>query len=95
MPFIFFSEKNKINKVILDLCMGNHDLYIKRRGPESMEIQQMKAFAKEEKQRRQIERNQLVKEKQLREAAEREKRLLEEKVFKLEAEIALTKKELV
>lgn len=36
---------------ILDLCIGNHDLFMRRRKPDSMEVQQMKAQAKEEKQR--------------------------------------------
>lgn len=36
---------------ILDLCIGNHDLYMRRRKPDSMEVQQMKAQAKEEKSR--------------------------------------------
>lgn len=36
---------------ILDLCMGNHDLFMRRRKPDSMEVQQMKAQAKEEKHR--------------------------------------------
>lgn len=35
---------------ILDLCIGNHDLYMRRRKPDTMEVQQMKAQAKEEKQ---------------------------------------------
>lgn len=37
--------------------MGNHDLFMRRRKPDSMELQQMKAAAKEEKQRRQVQRN--------------------------------------
>lgn len=36
---------------ILDLCIGNHDLFMRRRKPDSMEVQQMKAQAKEEKLR--------------------------------------------
>nr|CAD7595910.1 unnamed protein product [Timema genevievae] len=36
---------------ILDLCIGNHDLFMRRRKPDSMEVQQMKAQAKEEKSR--------------------------------------------
>ncbi|XP_013142488.1 PREDICTED: ezrin [Papilio polytes] len=47
--FIFFSPKG-MNKLILDLCIGNHDLYMRRRKPDTMEVQQMKAQAKEEKQ---------------------------------------------
>lgn len=37
--------------------MGNHELYMRRRKPDSMEVQQMKAAAKEAKLRRQYERN--------------------------------------
>ena len=42
---------------------------MRRRKPDSMEVQQMKVQAKEEKLRRQGERNKLAREKQLREAA--------------------------
>ena len=34
--------------------MGNHDLYTRRRKPDSMEIQQMKAQAKEENARKKV-----------------------------------------
>ncbi|XP_052892718.1 moesin/ezrin/radixin homolog 2 isoform X3 [Anopheles moucheti] len=86
-PVIFYSQKLRINKLILDLCVGNHDLYMKRRKPDTMEIQQMKAQAKEEKQRRQVERNKLTREKQLREAAEREKAAMEQKLMQLQEEM--------
>lgn len=55
--FLFYSSKIRLNKLILDLCMGNHELYMRRRKPDSMEVQQMKAAAKEAKSRRQYERN--------------------------------------
>jgi merlin len=84
---IFFSQKAKINKLILDLCMGNHDMFMKRRKPDTMEIQQMKAQAKEEKQRRQIERNKLAREKQLREVAERDREQLEQRLIQYQEEM--------
>ncbi len=62
----FYSKKLRMNKLILDLCIGNHDLYMRRRKPDPMDVQQMKAQAKEEKSRRQIERSKLAREKQLR-----------------------------
>lgn len=37
---------------IMQLCMGNHELYMKRRRLDTMEVQQMKAQAKEEKARK-------------------------------------------
>ena len=64
--FTFYSKKSRMNKLILDLCIGNHDLFMRRRKPDPMDVQQMKAQAKEEKIRRQIERSKLAKEKQLR-----------------------------
>lgn len=76
-----------MNKLILDLCIGNHELFMRRRKPDTMEIQQMKAAAKEEKQRRQIERNKLAREKQLREQAERDKALLEARMMQLQEEM--------
>ncbi|XP_035727773.1 merlin-like isoform X1 [Vespa mandarinia] len=74
---------------ILDLCIGNHDLFMRRRKPDSMEVQQMKAQAKEEKSRRQVERNKLAREKQLREAAEREKAAMEQRLLQYQEEIRL------
>ncbi|KRT83875.1 FERM domain containing protein [Oryctes borbonicus] len=87
--FVFFSQKVRMNKLILDLCIGNHDLFMRRRKPDSMELQQMKAAAKEEKQRRQVQRNRLAKEKQLREDAERERANLEQRLVQYQEEIRL------
>lgn len=87
--FIFFSQKVRMNKLILALCIGNHDLFMRRRKPDSMEVQQMKAQAKEEKLRRQIERNKLAKEKQLRESAERERTAMEQRLMQYQEEIRL------
>ena len=39
---------------ILDLCVGNHELHVRRRKPDTMEIQQMRSLAREEKMRRQV-----------------------------------------
>lgn len=87
--FVFFNQKVRMNKLILDLCMGNHDLFMRRRKPDSMELQQMKAAAKEEKQRRQVQRNRLAKEKQLREEAERERANMEQRLLQYQEEIRL------
>lgn len=75
-----------MNKLILDLCIGNHDLFMKRRKPDSMEIQQMKTQAREEKLRRQVERSKYAREKQLREEAEREKAELEQRLLQYQEE---------
>ena len=39
---------------IMQLCMGNHDLFMRRRRLDTMEVQQMKAQAKEEKARKMV-----------------------------------------
>ncbi|KAG1691206.1 Merlin [Nymphon striatum] len=74
------------DKKILELCIGNHDLFMRRRKPDSIEIQQMKAQAKDEKVRRQAERNKLFREKQLREEIEREKLVLEHRLMQYQDE---------
>ncbi len=84
--FQFYSSKTRMNKLILDLCIGNHDLFMRRRKPDSMELQQMKAQAREEKARRQLERSKLAREKQLREEAERERAELEQRLLQYQEE---------
>lgn len=39
---------------ILQLCIGNHDLFMRRRWVDSLEVQQMKAQAREERARKQV-----------------------------------------
>ncbi|XP_067103526.1 moesin-like isoform X2 [Osmerus mordax] len=70
--FVFYAPRLRINKRILALCMGNHDLYMRRRKPDTIEVQQMKAQAREEKNKRQMERALLDSEKKKRENAEKE-----------------------
>ncbi|XP_053566627.1 ezrin [Bombina bombina] len=78
--FVFYAPRLRINKRILQLCMGNHELYMRRRKPDTIEVQQMKAQAKEEKLQKQLERQQLENEKKKREAVEKEKeQMLREK----------------
>ncbi|XP_072122029.1 ezrin-like isoform X1 [Mobula birostris] len=75
--FVFYASRLRINKRILQLCMGNHELYMRRRKPDTIEVQQMKAQAREEKHKKQLERAQLEQEKQKREMVEREKEQME------------------
>ncbi|KAK6298046.1 hypothetical protein J4Q44_G00311010 [Coregonus suidteri] len=70
--FVFYAPRLRINKRILTLCMGNHDLYMRRRKPDTIEVQQMKAQAREEKTKRQMEKALLESEKKKRENAEKE-----------------------
>ncbi|CAL8314302.1 unnamed protein product [Lota lota] len=75
--FVFYAARLRINKRILQLCMGNHELYMRRRKPDTIEVQQMKAQARDEKQQKHMERAQLENEKKKREAIEREKDQME------------------
>ncbi|XP_058473626.1 radixin-like isoform X1 [Solea solea] len=75
--FVFYAPRLLINKHILALCMGNHELYMRRRKPDTIEVQQMKAQAREEKLHKQMERAQLENEKKKREHAEKEKERIE------------------
>ena len=63
--------------------MGNHELYKRRRTPDSIEVQQIKAEVNEEKQRKQLEK-QFGKQKQDPVDAEREKIELQERLKKFE-----------
>uniref|UniRef100_A0A674N7A9 Radixin-like n=1 Tax=Takifugu rubripes TaxID=31033 RepID=A0A674N7A9_TAKRU len=71
--FVFYAPRLRINKRVLALCMGNHELYMRRRKPDTIEVQQMKAQAREEKHHKQMERAQFENEKKKRECAEKEK----------------------
>ncbi|XP_030041610.1 merlin isoform X2 [Microcaecilia unicolor] len=82
--FKFYSPQLKVNKLILHLCIENHELFIRRRRADSVEVQQMKARAKEEKARRKMEHQRFFREKQLREKAERAKEELELRLLQLE-----------
>ncbi|XP_077396032.1 ezrin a isoform X3 [Festucalex cinctus] len=57
--------------------MGNHELYMRRRKTDTIEVQQMKAQAKEERLQKKMERDRLESEKKRREAIELEKEQME------------------
>jgi len=99
--FIFYATRLRINKRILALCMGNHELYMRRRKPDTIEVQQMKAQAKEDKLSKQTERSNLQKEKLAREElekkqqeADKDKLVLEEKLKKYQEEAESQKRAL-
>ncbi|XP_028251768.1 ezrin a [Parambassis ranga] len=75
--FVFYAPRLRVNKRILQLCMGNHELYMRRRKTDTIEVQQMKAQAKEERLQKKMERDQLENEKRKRTAMEREKEQME------------------
>jgi len=85
--FIFFASRLRINKRILALCMGNHELYMRRRKADTIEVQQMKAQAREEKLAKQQEREKLAREVALRQLAERKQKEYEEQLKAMSEEI--------
>lgn len=84
--FVFYVSKTRISDLIMQLCMGNHELYMKRRRLDTMEVQQMKAQAKEERARKLAERDRLEREKIARKEAELKQQELERKLQDLEEE---------
>jgi len=92
--FVFIAPRLRINKRILALCMGNHELYMRRRKPDTIEVQQMKAQAREEKQQRQQEREKLRKEVEAREAAEKKQLEYAERLKNMQEEMERRQKEL-
>lgn len=82
--FVFYAPRLRINKRILALCMGNHELYMRRRKPDSIEVQQMKAQAKEDREAKKAEREELFKEKKEREKIEKDKKDLEERLKQMQ-----------
>ena len=82
--FVFTVQRLRINKRILALCMGNHELYMRRRKPDTIEVQQMKAQAKEERLNKQAERQRLKQEQEARAKAELQRLDLEAKLKKYE-----------
>ncbi|KAJ7427021.1 Merlin [Willisornis vidua] len=83
------------DKEILQLCIGNHDLFMRRRKADSLEVQQMKAQAREEKARKQMERQRLAREKQMREEAERTRDELERRLMQLKEEATMANEALM
>ncbi|XP_034728721.1 neurofibromin 2a (merlin) isoform X2 [Etheostoma cragini] len=84
--FKFNSSRLRVNKLILQLCIGNHDLFVRRRRVNSLEVQQMKSQAREERAKKQVERQRLQREKQLREEAERARDELKRRLIQLQDE---------
>lgn len=93
--FVFFAPRLRINKRILALCMGNHELYMRRRKPDTIEVQQMKAQAREEKLAKQQEREKLQREIAAREQAERKQQEYEERLKAMQEEMERRQGQLV
>lgn len=78
--FTFISVNVSVNREILLLASGNHERYMKRRQPDSLELQIMKSQAEELHVERQRERNRFMKEKKIRIEAEKSKNEFEKRL---------------
>lgn len=85
--FVFFAPRVRINKRILALCMGNHELYMRRRKPDTIDVQQMKAQAREEKNAKQQEREKLQMALVARERAEKKQQEYEDRLRTMQEEM--------
>uniref|UniRef100_A0A3B5LCT5 FERM domain-containing protein n=1 Tax=Xiphophorus couchianus TaxID=32473 RepID=A0A3B5LCT5_9TELE len=74
---MFHGTQPRIHKGIMQLAKGNHRLYARRRVADNIEVQQMKAQAKQDRLQKKMERDQLESEKKKRENIEREKQQME------------------
>lgn len=92
--FVFYASSRLVNKRIVELSTGNHELYAVRRKPDSMEIQQLKAQAREEREKKQADRLLLAKEVKEREVAERKKRELQYQLNRYSTQYETTQQEL-
>jgi len=92
--FIGICRKQKLSKKIYELASGNHEMYMRRRRPDTLEVQQMKAQKKDEESARAKEKAELSKEiaarakaEQMREEMEAKYKEMEEKMKKRESEL--------
>ncbi|MPC26236.1 Moesin/ezrin/radixin 1 [Portunus trituberculatus] len=92
--FVFIASHVRVNKTILALCMGNHDMYVRRRKADTIEVQQMKMQAREEKAAKLLASEKLAREVSLREQAEQRQQEYEERLRKMNMEAMERRKEL-
>ncbi|CAG5107147.1 Oidioi.mRNA.OKI2018_I69.chr1.g3173.t1.cds [Oikopleura dioica] len=91
--FTFWVERLRINKRILALCMGNHELYMRRRQPDPIEVQQMRAKAEEDRQKRELERQRFESERNRAREEEAARLQLEKEKEALKAQLLATEEE--
>jgi len=78
--FVFYVQDVIINQNIITLCMENHELYLRRRQPETSEITSLKKQIQEERLKEQMEHLRLAKEHEERETTEAKQREYEDKL---------------
>lgn len=84
--FVFYSPRLRINKRILQLCMGNHELHMRRANPDTIEVQQMKVAAAEERKAKRDDRKRLFVEMQKRLDSEKLNASLQQSLARFEVD---------
>ncbi|KAB0793202.1 hypothetical protein PPYR_12822 [Photinus pyralis] len=85
--FVFFANDAFVNKHILNLSIGNHSMYVRRRKKDSLEVQQMKAKATEQRKFKLEQRSKLLHEMLAREQAEKRENDYQKQIQVLKEEI--------
>nr|XP_022912313.1 moesin/ezrin/radixin homolog 1-like [Onthophagus taurus] len=93
--FIFFSKDGYLNKRILNLGVGNHYLYVRRRKPPTLEVIQMKEKAMEQKKTLHEQRTRLQSEISAREEAEKREKLYQNQLRSLREEVERSRNSLL
>ena len=52
--FTFYASRVRINRQILQICIGNHEQFLRKRNLDSIELQQIKVQAKEDRAKKQV-----------------------------------------
>ncbi|VDN11451.1 unnamed protein product, partial [Dibothriocephalus latus] len=81
---MWLTEPYQAKNIIL-LCAGNHSLFMRRRQPDSVEVQQMRAQAREERARRETDRIRLERARSEKAAALKMSAALENRCAQLES----------
>uniref|UniRef100_A0A3Q1C774 NF2, moesin-ezrin-radixin like (MERLIN) tumor suppressor a n=1 Tax=Amphiprion ocellaris TaxID=80972 RepID=A0A3Q1C774_AMPOC len=80
----------QITAMIFNLCMGNHELFMRRRNPDSVEMQEIKIQVARQRSRKEEAKHRLQKERQLRDAAERARDEMEMSLIQLQNDVHMS-----
>ena len=86
-PFECRTKNPKAAKKIYDLSTGNHEMYVRRRRPDTLDVQQMRDQKREEAEQRASEREALKREIKAREEMEKSREETLAKYTALKAEM--------
>ncbi|XP_060523806.1 moesin/ezrin/radixin homolog 1-like [Cylas formicarius] len=85
--FVIFTSGEKISKHILQLGVGNHELYVRRRKPDTPEVAKMKEKANEMRKNKLVIRQKYNTERIAREEAERRETMYKQQLEQMRAEM--------